>query len=797
MRTRLALLAGQATLLGLSVAFLVVPASALFLARYGARDLPFVYLAVAVFGVLVSTVLRRLQSRLALAAAAAWTVGAFVVLVTVGWVLLRVADSRWVCAPLVVLFPVSIPVGFVLIGSQAGRLFDVRTMKKYFARVVAGFSVGFALGGAAAAGLTAPLGGPVDLLLVDAATGSAFLITVLATGRRFPEELGRRATRSGPPAARRRGRARGLRAQGLVGTIFGYQLLSAAVTQLLDYMVWERAAARYPQPSDLARFQGLFGAAINVAALAFVAVAAGRLLVRFGVRGGLAANPLGVLLLLVLSGVVGYAYGPAASAFFAIVCVQQIVDIALTDGMTRASINTTYQALDAQLRLRAQTVVEAAGVPLALGLVGGLLLLFRAVHLDVRAVGIVTLALSVLWLALGFQAHRGYQAGVRKLVTSRPWEPRDLSTIEDDTAVAALLDSVDARDVTVALGAVRDSGRAAVFELAPLLTDPDPEARFAAVCELIRRGGPGAEDARRAWIAAVSTGTWAEREAALAACSVAADPFFVPHLLQAMVVPPKSAALADALARHATALEPAAAARLRTAELSPSARDMLIWSLGEIRNQLPAAASGMHAADLRAELEILAARVARALCAADCLDHLDGAPGLTPLRRALVEDVSLSAQRVADFLAIFHGRRHIEQVVTALGGSTASDHALAVELLELLEGRDTAALLVALLDASLDREARRNALARFPTPQWSAREWLLDLIADAEGHWQDAWLRACALYAAPDVFGNDTPDVARPWADDGDAAVAETARWAMSRPSVRLSRRSVVEDGAR
>jgi hypothetical protein len=786
-RTRLALLAGQATLLGLSVAFLVVPASALFLARYGARDLPFVYLAVAVFGVLASAVLRRLQSRLTLASAAAWTVAAFVVLVTVGFVLLRVFHAAWVCAPLVVLFPVSIPVGFVLIGSQAGRLFDVRAMKKYFARVVAGFSVGFAVGGAAAAGLTGPLGGPADLFLVDAAIGAAFLITILATGRRFPEELGRGATRPGPARALPGERARGLRAQGLVATIFGYQLLSAAVTQLLDYMVWERAAARYPQPSDLARFQGLFGAAINVAALVFVAVAAGRLLVRFGVRGGLAANPLGVLLLLVLSGVVGYAYGPAAWAFFALVCAQQIVDIALTDGMTRASINTTYQALDAQLRLRAQTVVEAAGVPIALGFVGGLLLLFRAVHLDVRAVGVVTLALSVLWLVVGLRAYRGYRAGVRTLVTSRPWEPRDVSTSEDDTAVAALLESADARDVTVALGAVRDSGRAAVFELAALLADPDPEARFPAVCELIRRGGPGAADARRAWLAAVSAGTWAEREAALAACSLAADPFFVPHLLQALSVPPRSAALADALARHATALEPVAAAALGTADLSPSARDMLIWSLGEIRNQLPAAPSGLQPAVLRAELEILAARVAHALCATDCFDHLDGAPGLAPLRRALGEDVTWSAQRVADFLAIFHGRRHIEQVVTALCGSTAGDHALAVELLELLEGRETAGLLVALLDPSLDRAARREALARLPTPQWSAREWLLDLIADGEARWQDPWLRACALYAAPDVLGNDAPGVARPWVDDGDVVVAETARWA-SRPD----RRAVV-----
>jgi len=55
---RVRLLAAQAGLLGLSVTFLIVPASALFLDRYGAAELPFVYLAVAVLGVVVSRVIR-------------------------------------------------------------------------------------------------------------------------------------------------------------------------------------------------------------------------------------------------------------------------------------------------------------------------------------------------------------------------------------------------------------------------------------------------------------------------------------------------------------------------------------------------------------------------------------------------------------------------------------------------------------------------------------------------------------------------------------------------------------------
>ena len=59
MRTRLVLLGAQTVALGLTVAFLMVPASALLLHAYGAHTLPYVYLVVAVSGVAVSWAMRR------------------------------------------------------------------------------------------------------------------------------------------------------------------------------------------------------------------------------------------------------------------------------------------------------------------------------------------------------------------------------------------------------------------------------------------------------------------------------------------------------------------------------------------------------------------------------------------------------------------------------------------------------------------------------------------------------------------------------------------------------------------
>ena len=156
-------------------------------------------------------------------------------------------------------------------------------------------------------------------------------------------------------------------------------------------------------------------------------------------------------------------------------CAQQVAHIALIDGMTRAAINTAYQALDPPTRLRAQTVVEAAGVPLAVGFVGALLLVFRFLDLGVRVVVAVTLVLTVAWLVVVRLAYRRYRAGVLALVTARPWEPLDLLD-SDDEVVKSLLAGPEVRDVRVGLGAVRPGHLAPAAEVSVLLAAPDPYA---------------------------------------------------------------------------------------------------------------------------------------------------------------------------------------------------------------------------------------------------------------------------------------------------------------------------------
>ena len=156
--------------------------------------------------------------------------------------------------------------GFVFIGGQAGRLLDVRQLKERFPRIVTGFSVGFLLGGLLGIPLLSLLGSTEHLLLATTVAQLAFLGLLLVTSGGS-----RRCVRRPRQSVRRRstGRRRACCfASGLVLLLLVYQVLSAMGSQLLDFLLFNRAQARY-SGDDLTRFLSGFTALLNLAASSF------------------------------------------------------------------------------------------------------------------------------------------------------------------------------------------------------------------------------------------------------------------------------------------------------------------------------------------------------------------------------------------------------------------------------------------------------------------------------------------------------------------------------------------------
>jgi hypothetical protein len=175
-------LTAQSFLFGAAVALLGIVANAMFLAAYGSGWLPLTYIVIGVAGVVVSGTIARSAQRFDLTRIAVVVLGTAAAMIGVAWVIAARGDGAWVSAPLLVLFPILIQLGFVFIGGQAGRILDIAGIKASFARIMTGFPVGAVVGGVLAGPLGDRLGRTEDLLFVTAVIQGAFAALVWATG---------------------------------------------------------------------------------------------------------------------------------------------------------------------------------------------------------------------------------------------------------------------------------------------------------------------------------------------------------------------------------------------------------------------------------------------------------------------------------------------------------------------------------------------------------------------------------------------------------------------------------------
>ena len=793
----IALLTAQALAFGVMLALVVVPANAIFLDAYGAKWLPATYIAIAVFGTAASALIARAARRTRLVRVATASLFGIAVLYAASWLIL-VAGGVWVSAGLLVLFPIALQLGFVFIGGQAGRLLDVRQMKERFPRVVGGFSVGFFLGGLLAFPLLALLGSTENLLLGTTVAQLAFLGLLLETERRFPE------VRSAPTATSQgaaRPSARTLFASGLVLLLLVYQVLSAMGSWLVDYLLFNRASAHY-SGDDLTRFLSGYTAVLNLVDILFLALLAGPLLRRFGLRLGLVLNPAVVAALLAVMAVVVAGPGAAAYGLFVLAAVTRLTDIVLSDGTTRTSVNASFQVVPIQDRLAVQAVVEGIGVPVAIGATGAVLLLMNLLGLGIGAVIVFGAVLSVIWTVSGAAMYRSYTRALADEMSRRSLVASAYDVDEDDGALQALLRSDDARDVRLGLdllpgiaspastGALRDASEHA-----------DPELRLRALVQLAADGDAQAAAEVQALATDLArSADAAERRAAASALGPRrivtaghsmliallddADPTVRAAALDSVI--PADAGEQDVVRRVVAALEEPRTAGSATAavrRLADSAVPLLAAALarGGASKRPPLVRAAANAATehglaviepaLRDRDRVVVLAALDALDAADAAgvvpsDFLDGvfddaaahaartlaaraalAASDLPLRRALEDERDLARRLVIAVLALRHGDR-VRDAVRVVDGAEGQRRALGVEALDVLISREEATIALPLVRTDLTPEEQAAALRHVVPAERGPEEWIADMAEDPEGVWRSSWLALCARHAS-------------------------------------------------
>ncbi len=425
---RVLFLGSQTFLMGMLAGFIVIPASGLFLARYGSENLPWIYGAIAMVALAGTSALARAVRYHHIATIAVPVLLGMAAIIFFAWVELATAGHPWVSAPLLVLFPISYQTGFVLIGCQAGLVFDVGEMKAHFSHVVAGFPLGFIVSGVVGSVVIGSSGRAEFLLLFSSASTLGMLAVIRITKRRFNALLSHQPSLPDTTQPGIASSVKALLRMPLVAGLLMYQLLSQVGTQLVDFLVYDRAAFRYADGDRLSHFVSDFTSVLNAVDLIFLVVVAGFLLRRFGMRVGVVLNPIVVSLFVIAALLSGALTSTASLTTLMLICAARVSDISLTDGATRGSLNTAFQAVGTNDRMAAQAVIEGAGMPLAIGLTGiTILVLQRVAHLGFTGMALFTAGVCVGWIFTGQLVFRRYRGALRSSLSDRLLNPGDLS----------------------------------------------------------------------------------------------------------------------------------------------------------------------------------------------------------------------------------------------------------------------------------------------------------------------------------------------------------------------------------
>ena len=591
--------------------------------------------------------------------------------------------------------------------------------------------------------------------------------------------------------------------------ILAYQVLSALGSQLADFLVFDRAAAQFVESADLARFLAAYTAAMNIVSIGFLVLLAGPLLRRFGLRLGIAANPVVLMLFAAAMVAVNAISGGASIALLAVVSAARIADIALTDGTTRTSINAIYQVLPERSRLAVQTAVEGIGVPVAIGISGILILVLNALPFALTATIVVTTLVCVAWVWVGVLLYRAYGPALVQALHRRPllvpFANVD-ATAEDEAETLALLAGVDTRSTRLGLDLLATmSSPGLAAELGGLARDPRPDIRLSALAALAGSGDTAAGRRLSDEVADhLDDEDLAVRCAALDAVQ-ATDVFAIAPAIAALRDPRSAGAAAGAIGRLGNAVVPALAELLdgvaapappvvlrlvRASATQTEERDELLRRhVGHPDRELalavterlvaPEPANVPTAAALEAVLNDDLRHATRIVATLATLDEADAGPGAhepqvsdEPLQRALRDELDLAVRKVrADVLAR-HGTTRLGPAVVELTtegplgarhAARRSNAALALEALAVLLGPDHATPLLALLepDVSISERLRRLRGDNANDGPDDLTGWLRDLVEDLHDDWRSPWLRACAMHAASGRGLLDTFDLGR------------------------------------
>ncbi len=390
----------------------------LFLNQYGAIDLPYVYIGVAVIISLVVSLYVKLASRLNQGNLISATLLFFVANIFLIWWLEQI---QWMAISAV--FYVWCSIFGVIITAQvwtlAGMILNTRQARRLFALIGSGGILGSFLGGLLAA-VIVRFSGTDNLLLILAAFPAACIVIVQILSRRFcrrgfPDKL---QVPGGSIKGERNLAAivRTIHESRYLRLIVALLALSAVVTLIIDFQFKSVVQESFKSKDQLTAFFGSFYAWLGF--FSFVLqITAGRWIVeRYGIRITLLVLPIALL------------SGTLILLAFPIRLWSSLLlkgsDGAIRYSIDKSTIELLYVPIPEEIKAEVKAVIDMVVQRVADGLGGLVLLVFtRILGLGISGTGVFNAMLLGIWIWTACRARKEHVSFLRANLSERRIEP--------------------------------------------------------------------------------------------------------------------------------------------------------------------------------------------------------------------------------------------------------------------------------------------------------------------------------------------------------------------------------------
>jgi hypothetical protein len=461
-------------LLGLALVLFYGSSNAIFLTRYDATVLPWVYIVNAIAVITLGLAYGAWSARVPVARALVVLSAAMTIGVAVLWLWATLSEDRMVAFVLATGFRLLFIFAVLGLWEIASAIFDIRQAKRLFSAIALGVMLAFVVGGLATP-LLGSLLGTVNLVGLAAVCFALYTVDFHRLLRRHQIGAGhdRSAAPAGPveiltdPYSRR---------------MVWMQSVAILIMNVTGYVFYQQAAETFGTEASLAGFLGLFMGGMTVVMVLVTGLVSGRFISRFGIRSATLALPVVMLLVAVPTGFYGTVVA-VDTLFFVFVCGLLASGDVVSNAIGTPAGAVLFQPMPPQRRMRVRLAVDGWLGSAALLVSGLLLLAFNAMDLDsVAPLLFIVAGISLVGVVVAVLLYRSYVEALHDVTA--------LGFADDPRAVVkARGDLLDRAYMVDQLGS---ESPGAVFATTGMLRALDDDPLGPAIPGLLAHGDPWA-----------------------------------------------------------------------------------------------------------------------------------------------------------------------------------------------------------------------------------------------------------------------------------------------------------------